>query len=106
MPSHVDWNIVTNGGAMTILAYMAIYLIPRWMDKTGVAFANLVLTFREEQRYEREMCTEQFKEIMSVLRSNQENVAKTLEAVQKQIEEHQRFSELAVNKLTGKGQGK
>jgi hypothetical protein len=96
------FNLVVNGGAMAILAYLAVYLIPKWMDSTGKAFSELVTTFKNEQVYEREMCAKQFNGIMEVLKSNQESLNRTLTAVQAQIEQHQKFSEIAVSKLVGK----
>jgi len=93
------FNIVANGGAMAILAYIAVYLAPKWMNQMSLQNVELVKTFKEEQRYERDMCNQQFNEVMRVLQSGQENVLETLRILQKELALHQQFAEQSVDTI-------
>lgn len=103
MPAEFDFNIlnvVSNGGAMSILAYLAIYLIPRWMEKTGSAFSELLKTFKAEQQFEREMCTTQFDRIMTTMDQDQKVLEKHLDMMQQQMNGYQKLLEGVVEKLS------
>lgn len=84
--------LVSQGGAIVILAIAVLWLAPRVAEKAAKSrelvakqhtedVNRICAVFQQELRYEREQCTEQFREVMEKISEHHDRVLKELEAI-------------------------
>ena len=111
-------NIVVNGGAFGLLAYAFIYLFPslvkhqlaQWKEielAQAQSVRDIVQLFREEQKAERQQCSEQFGSMMNAFSrladavgQNQSTLSSAIGELGHQISIQHELSKLAVQKLS------
>lgn len=106
-------NVVSNAGAMGILAILVCHLGPKWMKEVRGSresdlkqrreeLAKSLDTFRGEARYEREQCQRQFDQMMDQNKLNQDMVVRAFDSISDQIRAHHDFTKTSIELMRAK----
>jgi hypothetical protein len=95
--TEAQWvNVVLNGGAMGLLAYMAVFVLPKliaylrdmmmdWQtvrdkdrDRDDVRFEKLLALFKSEQLAERQSCERKFDHLLEQVRASHEMLVRVV----------------------------